>query len=146
MLIILLDILTVLAMLLGLFFMFIGALGLYRFPDLYIRMHAASKCITLGISGMLLAAVFHLSAVSAGTDEAAYGAPMPGTTAVGAGTKALLVIMFQFVAAPVAAHMLARAAHMDGVPQWEGTVGDELAEDAAGSAGAMDPPEDGTAG
>lgn len=138
MFIILLDILTGLAMLAGLFFMFIGALGLYRFPDLYNRMHAASKCITLGISGMLLAAVFHLTAVSVDPSDAGFGTPMPGTTAVGAVTKALLVIVFQFVAAPVGAHMLARAAHMDGVAKWEGTLSDELEEDTGSPDGEPD--------
>lgn len=124
-----LDILTIAALLFGLFFMFIGALGLWRLPDLYNRMHAGSKCITLGITGMLLAGVCHFARLEAGglleqTDEGM-------SPAVAAATKAALVIIFQFVAAPVAAHMLARAAHIDGVKAWHGTVADELAADEA---------------
>ena len=130
-----LNLLTILSIAFGLFFMFIGALGLWRLPDLYHRMHAASKCVTLGLCGMMLAAVFHLSAVAAVAKE-----PLPGVMAadvdapvsrsvVAVMTKAVLVIVFQFVASPIAAHMLARAAHLDGSPIWEGTLSDELAED-----------------
>lgn len=131
-----LDLLTVFALLGGVCFMLLGALGLVRLPDLYHRMHAGSKCITLGIAGMLLAVVFHLGAVSSGGAAPADGAEgsvhaSATTSVVGAITKAILVIIFQFVGAPVAAHMLARAAHMDGLKQWEGTLSDELAEDAA---------------
>ena len=130
------DILTVAAMLFGLFFLVIGALGLWRLPDVYNRMHAASKCVTLGISGLLVAAVLCFAAQhAAGGDEAAW------ESLVGAATRALLVIVFQFTAAPVGAHMLARAAHVDGAARWKGTLDDELARDRADGA----PPPDGTA-
>jgi len=125
-----LDILTIVALFGGVFFMFIGAMGLWRLNDFYNRMHAASKCITLGISGMLLALVIHLSVVERPISDDHALDLMSGTSVVGAVTKALLVIVFQFVAAPVGAHMLARAAHLDKVPMWEGSVGDELEEDA----------------
>lgn len=128
-----LDLLTVAALLFGLFFMFIGALGILRLPDLFTRMHAASKCITLGISGMLLAAVFHFARVeSAGgvrPDHPDAPEVVPGSTAVAALTKACLVILFQFVAAPAAIHLLARAAHMEGAARWKGILSDELQED-----------------
>jgi multicomponent Na+:H+ antiporter subunit G len=39
----------------GLFFLFVGTLGLIRLPDLYTRMHATSKCDTLGTALILLA-------------------------------------------------------------------------------------------
>ncbi len=132
---IILDILTVLALLFGLFFMFIGALGLWRLPDFYNRMHAATKCITLGISGMLIGTVVHLANVRPAAIEPHSGVAaktQAGTSAVGAITKAILVIIFQVVAAPVGAHMLSRAAHLDRAAQWEGTLSDELAEDSAG--------------
>jgi multicomponent Na+:H+ antiporter subunit G len=117
--IIILDLLTVAALIFGLFFMFIGALGLWRLPDLFNRMHAASKPITLGISGMLLAAAFHMGTVE-------------GASLLGVGTRAVLVIVFQFVAAPVAAHMISKAAHMDRAAVWEGTLSDELRDDGHG--------------
>lgn len=119
-----LDILTVAALFFGLFFMFIGALGIWRLPDFFNRMHAGSKCLTLGISGTLIAAVLHLSTPhAAGVGDPGWG------TIIGAITKAALVIVFQYTAAPIGAHMLARAAHVAGAPRWEGTLDDELQAD-----------------
>jgi multicomponent Na+:H+ antiporter subunit G len=40
--------------------------------------------------------------------------------------RALAVVVFIFVTAPVAAHMIARAAYFSGVPLWEGTLSDDL--------------------
>ena len=175
MLSILFNLLTVAALLFGLFFMAVGAIGLVRLPDFYGRMHAGSKCLTLGISGMLVAAVFHLADPTArptaevgaieaaeagrpevglggepveveglhGADEShAYPAERGEGEAgrvVGAITKALLVIAFQFVAAPVGAHMLSRAAHADGVDKHR-CVEDDLEADRPGFA-AMTPAE-----
>ena len=94
----------------GLFFMLAGAIGIVRFPDAYNRMHAASKCSTLGLLGLLLGAVFHIGTLSVLT-------------------KAILTMLFAFVATPVGSHILAKAAHMDGLKQWDKTLSDELAED-----------------
>ena len=44
----------------GLFFLFVGTLGLIRLPDLYTRMHATSKCDTLGTGMIILALVFQI--------------------------------------------------------------------------------------
>jgi multicomponent Na+:H+ antiporter subunit G len=126
------NLITAATLLAGLFFLLTGALGVWRLPDLYHRMIASSKCITLGITGMLLASVVHL-AVLARTPQADGQAPPPSTSVVAVGTKAILVIVFQFIAAPVGAFVLARAAHQDNVPKWAGTLGDELAEDNAKS-------------
>lgn len=91
----------------GALFLLLAAVGIFRFPDLYSRMQAATKGATLGIALMLLGvAVFF--------DD------------LGVTTRALLVIAFFFLTAPVAAHMLGRAAYILGVPLWEGTIGDEL--------------------
>lgn len=46
----------------------------------------------------------------------------------GVTTKVLLVIVFFFLKAPVAAHVLARAAYRIGTPLWKGTFVDELRE------------------
>ena len=113
----LLNILTVFFLAFGIFFMMVGAVGLVRLPDVYHRMHAATKGVTLGISGMMIAAAF--AASNAGI--------VPPYQIIATVT---VVIMFQFVANPVGAHMLAKAAHLDGAPTWKGTKGDELREDA----------------
>ncbi len=121
-----LDLLTVLAMLFGLFFMFVGALGIWRLPDFFNRTHAASKCVTLGISGLLIAAVLHFAvlAIWARGDDSV-------SALTGAATKAVLVIVFTYTAAPVGSHMLARAAHLDGASKDGRTLGDDLATDRA---------------
>jgi multicomponent Na+:H+ antiporter subunit G len=116
------NILSMIALLGGLFFMFIGAFGLWRLPDLFNRMHAATKCITLGITGMLIAVILRMAVQEGDAQQ---------VSIVGGITKAILVIIFQFVAAPVASHMLSRAAHKDGLKQWEGTLSDDLAQDDA---------------
>ncbi|MEQ9617407.1 MAG: monovalent cation/H(+) antiporter subunit G [Phycisphaerales bacterium] len=94
----------------GLLFMLLGAVGVARLPDCYSKMHASSKCTTLGLTGMLLAACLHL-----------------GDTIVV--SKAIVTVVFTFVAMPIGSHLLAKAAHHVGVPLWSRTVGDELAED-----------------
>ncbi|MCC6239669.1 MAG: monovalent cation/H(+) antiporter subunit G [Phycisphaerales bacterium] len=123
--VVLLNILTTLALIVGLFFLLVGALGVLRFPDVYLRMIAASKCVTLGISGMLLAGVFHFIVIGTTAEADA----VTGSSAMAATTKAVLVILFQFAAGPVGTHMLARAAHIDRVRMYKKTLSDDLRED-----------------
>ncbi len=85
----------------------LAALGVVVMPDLYTRMQAASKAATLGAACVLLGAA------------AAFG---EGGVAV----RALLVVTFLFLTAPVAAHMLARAGYCSGAPLADGTAVDEL--------------------
>lgn len=106
------DILAAFFVAAGLFFMAVGAIGIWRFPDAYHRLHASSKCSTLGLLGLILGAVCHI-----------------GTLAVA--TKAIITMLFAFVAFPVGSHILAKAAHIDGLEQWKGTLSDDLAEDKA---------------
>ena len=96
----------------GIVFMVIGSVGTHRLPDAYNRMHAASKCVTLGLTGMLLAACFHLGSV-----------PVI--------SKAVMTIVFTFVATPIGTHLLAKASHHAKLPQWEKTIEDQLAIDKA---------------
>ncbi len=110
------DLIIVAALIAGMFFMTVGAVGLWRMPDLYHRMHAATKGVTLGITGLMLAAMFSLTTLE-------------DATPVNIVTKVVLVVMFQFVANPVGAHLLAKAAHVDGCPKWSGTLSDDLEED-----------------
>lgn len=101
------EIISVGLMLCGVFFMVVGALGLLRMPDVYIRMSATTKSATLGVSFALLAAAVYFDNTS--------------TT-----SRALATIAFLFVTAPVGAHMIARAAYLSGVEVWEHTHTDEL--------------------
>src|SRR5690606_32291826 len=97
------NLLAVFFLLVGLFFMFVGALGVWRMPDLYGRLHANTKCLTLGLIGLLLAAMLYLSLLE----------DVPMVSVI---TRGVLVIVFQFVAAPVGAHLLSRGAHLDQAP------------------------------
>lgn len=115
------EILAIISLLFGLFFMLVGAVGVVRMPDMYLRMHAMSKCSTLGLLGLLLAAVFHL-----------------GT--LGVATKAAMTILFAFVATPVGSHILAKAALHDRAPQWPGTLSDEHREHPPAAGPLKDPP------
>lgn len=85
----------------------IAAIGVLRMPDLFTRMQASTKCGTLGVGCMVAAVSVHFGVIE--------------VTA-----PAMLIIAFLFLTAPVAAHMIARAAYFVGSPQWEGTVIDEL--------------------
>ncbi len=127
------DILTAALLLGGIFFMFVGALGMIRLPDAYCRSHAASKCVTLGIIGLLAALVLFVANAPTNPEAAAVAemelVRSDGEPTLVAVTKALLVVGFVFVGAPIGSHMLARAAHIAGVKMWPGSLGDELEED-----------------
>lgn len=83
---------TVSALLLaGSFFLLVGAIGLLRLPDFFMRLHAPTKATTLGVGSMLLASI-------------AYSAE------AGLSLRELLITLFLFVTAPLSAHLLAKAA------------------------------------
>lgn len=107
------EILGLIFISIGLAFDVFGCIGLTRFPDVYNRLQAATKCVTLGTCSILFGTFL-----------------IVGFTA--AGIKALLCMVFLVLTAPVAAHAIARAAHQSGVKLWPGSVVDRYAEDQAG--------------
>jgi multicomponent Na+:H+ antiporter subunit G len=98
----------------GALFMLLAGLGVLRLPDLFMRLQAATKASTLGVSCLLLGAAVHFQEL-------------------GVTTRAVLVIAFFFLTAPVGAHVIARAAYAVGVPLWEGTITDELRDRKRGA-------------
>jgi multicomponent Na+:H+ antiporter subunit G len=96
-------------LLLGSIFSFISALGVLRFPDFLLRMHASTKAGTMGISLILIAIVIQ----------------NPSFLVV---IKTILIILFIFITAPVGAQMIARAAYFIKTPLCKETVIDELKE------------------
>jgi len=110
------DIIAGVLLIIGAFFTLVAAIGLVRLPDLYTRMHAASKTGTVGSGVMLLAIAFH-----SGEFDVV--------------TRAIAGVVFFLLTAPLAAHLLARAAYCTGVRPWPGTRPDELAGHYEGSSG-----------
>lgn len=96
---------------LGIVFNIFGCVGLVRFPDVYNRLQASTKCVTLGTI-LLLVGV----AIASGS----------GPTVA----KAIVCAVFILVTSPTAAHAIAKGAYASGVPLWEGTVVDKYAERA----------------
>ncbi|MFD2759495.1 monovalent cation/H(+) antiporter subunit G [Lentibacillus juripiscarius] len=82
----------------GTFFILSSSIGIVRFPDVYTRLHAATKASTLGIAGLLIGAFLFM--------YAEHGI---------ASGKLLLAILFTLLTAPVSGHMISRAAHRNGV-------------------------------
>ncbi|MCU7372546.1 Na+/H+ antiporter subunit G [Paucibacter sp. O1-1] len=73
-------------------FSLVGAIGLLRFPDFFMRLHAPTKASTLGVGGVLLASLLiHWAQGDHGLHE-------------------LLITLFIFITAPVSANLLAKAA------------------------------------
>lgn len=99
-----------LLVLIGSAFTFVAAVGLLRLPDLYTRMHAASKAGTLGSCVMLIALAFH--------------AHDPAVA-----MRSIVGVMFFLLTAPISAHLLAKAAHAAGFPLWERSASDEFSGD-----------------
>jgi len=85
---------------LGVFFMFFGAIGIIRFPDLYTRLHPAGKAGTAGILSIFIGLIF-----------------ITGWSALT--MRIILITLFIVITSPVAAHIIARGALEAGVKPWK---------------------------
>ncbi len=94
-----LEILSGLLVIIGVFLFASGTLGLIRLPDFYCRMHATGKCDTLGallvLTGLAIYNGFNLVSL-----------------------KIIFIIIFIFVANPTATHAIGRAALVNHVKPW----------------------------
>jgi len=109
------DIVGLIFISVGLAFDLFGCLGLVRLPDVYNRLQAATKCVTLGTCSILFGTFI-----------------IVGFTA--AGMKSLLCIIFLILTAPVSAHAISRGAHRAGVKLWNKSSIDMYAKDKEGEA------------
>ncbi|MGV1790901.1 MULTISPECIES: monovalent cation/H(+) antiporter subunit G [Rhizobium] len=100
-------VIVTLLLLAGALFSLIAAIGIVRLPDLYSRMHAASKAGTVGSGLLLLAVGIHSQDLSILA-------------------RALAGFVFFVLTAPISAHLLARAAHKAGHRLTPPSVRDEL--------------------
>lgn len=90
-----LQIIAILAILVGTAFSLVGILGLLRMPDVYARLHATGKVGIFGVVLLLIAAAVW--------------------TPLGWG-RALLLITLLLITGPVATHAISSAAYRIGVP------------------------------
>lgn len=88
-----------LLILIGAAFSVFAGIGIMRLPDVFIRMHAATKVGTLG-SGLIIAGV-----------AVQFGDP---TVVV----RCILIVFFLLLTAPIGAHMIGRAALRMGIEPW----------------------------
>ncbi|NNJ70238.1 MAG: monovalent cation/H(+) antiporter subunit G [Kiritimatiellales bacterium] len=93
------EILVTVFLLAGGLLSLVAAVGVIRLPDLFIRMHAATKTGTVGVSAVTIAMMIHFANITVTS-------------------RGVLVIAFFLLTAPVAAHMIGRAAYRIGVPLW----------------------------
>ena len=104
------EIIGTIFIIIGVLFNTFGCIGLVRLPDVYNRLQAATKCVTLGTCGIMFGIFIYVGLNSLGI-------------------KALVAIPFIFLTSPTAAHALARGAHLFGVKLWEKSVCDKYEED-----------------
>ena len=84
-----------------------ASIGILRMPDFYLRLSVTVKASTLGVGLLLICAAIMFPDVSVTT-------------------KAIAIIFFLVITAPVAAHMIGRAAYFTDTPLWKGTIVDEI--------------------
>ena len=93
------ELFTCIFLLLGGILTLVAAAGVLRMPDLFIRMHAATKAGTVAVASVAIGVMIHFNTLTVTS-------------------RGVLVIAFFLLTAPVAAHMIARAAYRSGVSLW----------------------------
>jgi multicomponent Na+:H+ antiporter subunit G len=94
----------------GILFDIFGCIGLVRFPDVYNRLQASTKCVTLGTIVLLIGV-----ALASGSGAMA--------------AKAIICAVFIVLTSPTAAHAVAKGAYSSGVELWENSVVDKYADE-----------------
>lgn len=101
------ELLVCALLLLGSLFALVGAIGLFRLPDFYTRLHGPTKATTLGVGAIVIASLLFFSFETDGLS-----------------LHEVLLTLFLFITAPVSAHMLAKAAMQQRLARWEKTRGE----------------------
>jgi len=100
------DTISLIFIIIGVVFDLFGCIGLIRLPDVYNRLQAATKSVTLGTCSILFGLFIKY-----------------GFSAIG--MKALIAIPLLFFASTVAAHALVRGSYKFGIKLWNKTVIDD---------------------
>lgn len=114
---IVIELLVALLLIGGGVFALAAGVGILRMPDLYVRMHASTKAGTL-------AAGLAMAGVAVAFADAAVA------------MRAAIIVAFLLMTAPVAAHLIGRAAYKAKVPLWEKSVIDEYGDGLPSGKGA----------
>ncbi|MDO5509820.1 MAG: monovalent cation/H(+) antiporter subunit G [Weeksellaceae bacterium] len=101
------DLLIALLSTLGALFILFASIGLLRMPDFYLRLSVTVKASVLGAGLFLVCAAIMFPIVSVTT-------------------KVIAIIFFLIITAPIAAHMIGRAAYYTGVSMWKDTWVDQM--------------------
>ncbi len=86
------SIIVIICLASGLFFIFVGVVGLIRMPDVFSRMHATTKCDTMGAGLIFLGLII-----------------WQGFSFVS--LNILLILIFIWITNPTAAHAIAKSAY-----------------------------------
>lgn len=100
------EIISVMFLVVGIFFTAVAAIGLIRMPDVYNRLHASSKAMTFGVLSILL------STIGLGSTELSIRSIMAG--------------LFILLTAPISTTVIARAAYRRQVPLARQSILDEM--------------------
>jgi multicomponent Na+:H+ antiporter subunit G len=101
------DIIIAILATLGAAFTLLSAVGLVRMPDLYLRISASTKAVTLGIGFLLTCTAVYFEDI-------------------GVTSRAIAIIFFVVLTAPVGAHLIGRSSYISGVNLWKKTKYDDL--------------------
>lgn len=101
------DWLVIILSTVGTLFILLAAFGLLKMPDFYMRVSISTKAITLGTGLILLATAVSFNEFSITS-------------------RVLAIIIFIVLTAPVAAHMIGRAAYFTKVYMWDKSVINDL--------------------
>ncbi|MFO8100119.1 MAG: monovalent cation/H(+) antiporter subunit G [Salinibacter sp.] len=108
-----LDVVGVALSVVGTLFVVVAGVGMLRFPDPLMRLHASTKAGTLGVAFIVSGMMCFYPSLSIAT-------------------RGTALIVFLLLTAPVAAHMIGRASYYGGtsmnVTLWEGTIVDQMKE------------------
>ena len=88
------DILSTILILIGCLFVFIAALGILRFTDIHSRLHASTKATSFGLMLILIGVSLHYFTVVVVV-------------------KSILVLVFIYLTAPLAAHSISRSSETE---------------------------------
>jgi multicomponent Na+:H+ antiporter subunit G len=101
------DIAIMIIISLGTLFILLAAVGILRMPDLFLRISVTTKAATLGVGMVLIGMTLYFSDISIGT-------------------RAIAIILFLLLTAPIGAHLIGRSSYFVGVPLWKKSLMDDL--------------------